>query len=193
MHAFLIVGNSDAVFLAQKLNAKVIEFPLQKIEDTRALTKFLRLSVNEKTIIQIKDIDSATNEAANAFLKNLEEPQENIYFALSTTNLHAVLPTIVSRCQVIRVKNNKEIKQDKNIQTFLDSTTKQRALMVDKIKERPKAIEFVEGLIFYSHQKNDFRNQEVFLKTLRNLKANGNVGLQLMAMVVGMDTASKKG
>ena len=42
-----------------------------------------------------------TVEAANAFLKVLEEPSPGVYFFLTTTNIHRILPTIVSRCQVV--------------------------------------------------------------------------------------------
>ena len=35
--------------------------------------------------------------AANSFLKTLEEPVENLYFILVTSDINALLPTIVSR------------------------------------------------------------------------------------------------
>ncbi len=38
---------------------------------------------------------------ANAFLKTLEEPQENCCFILLASSRHMVLPTIISRCQVL--------------------------------------------------------------------------------------------
>ena len=42
-------------------------------------------------------------EAANAFLKLLEEPSENLMFLLTTSNTEALLPTIISRCQHIQL------------------------------------------------------------------------------------------
>ena len=73
MHAFLLVNN-DPIEFAKKQHAKVIPFTLQKIEDVRELKKFVKFSLSEKTAILIENIDTATPEAANAFLKNLEEP-----------------------------------------------------------------------------------------------------------------------
>ena len=49
----------------------------------------------------IKDADKMTLQAANSFLKLLEEPPEYVVWILLTTNLASILPTIVSRCQVI--------------------------------------------------------------------------------------------
>ena len=40
-------------------------------------------------------------EAANALLKTLEEPPERTYLILTASSLNALLPTIISRCQVI--------------------------------------------------------------------------------------------
>ena len=40
-----------------------------------------------------------TTEAANAFLKVLEEPPEHVVFVMATTEPHKVPPTILSRCQ----------------------------------------------------------------------------------------------
>ena len=40
-------------------------------------------------------------EAANTFLKSLEEPPSHVHFILVSDELERVLPTIVSRCQVV--------------------------------------------------------------------------------------------
>ncbi len=40
-----------------------------------------------------------TPEASNALLKTLEEPPKGTYFLLTTTSIHGLLPTIISRCQ----------------------------------------------------------------------------------------------
>jgi DNA polymerase III subunit gamma/tau len=40
-----------------------------------------------------------TTEASNALLKTLEEPPEYAIFVLATTDVHKVLPTVISRCQ----------------------------------------------------------------------------------------------
>ena len=46
-------------------------------------------------------VETFREEAANAFLKSLEEPPEYVYFILVCSDLKALLPTIRSRCQKI--------------------------------------------------------------------------------------------
>jgi len=45
-----------------------------------------------------------TVSAANALLKTLEEPNPNNYILLLTSELEALLPTIISRCYVIDIR-----------------------------------------------------------------------------------------
>ena len=207
MHAFLIVGNNKEAIkikseqLAKKLSAKILEYPLIKIEDVRNLNNFLRLTVTEPTLIVSNNIEEAGIEALNAFLKNLEEPQENLYFALTTSSIQKVLPTIVSRCQVIRVTEVKRINNEKlkinseDSGKFLEMTTGQRFKEIDKIKDRGVALAFVSDIIDTHHcllheGNNDLvkiaNNLVVEIKTFNNLKSNGNVGLQLTNMVVNL-------
>lgn len=169
MHAFLLI-NTNPLEFAKKNKAKILSFVLQKIEDARELKKLVKFSFAEKTAIVIENIDTATTETANAFLKNLEEPNENLIYILTATNLNNVLPTIISRCEIVKVHSTQYIVQRKNIdyKTALN------------IKDRDEAIKFVEDLIFTD---DNFINKENYLRTLINLKANGNVSLQLTNML----------
>jgi DNA polymerase-3 subunit gamma/tau len=47
----------------------------------------------------IDEAHMLTTEALNALLKTLEEPPEYVMFILATTEIHKILPTILSRCQ----------------------------------------------------------------------------------------------
>lgn len=184
MHAFLVIGN-NASFLAKKLGATLLEFPINKIEDTRNLANLTRVSFTEKTLIVCRDIHTASNEALNSFLKNLEEPQPNIYYALTTTNISLVMPTIVSRCQVIKHANYKQPTDDnKQIEEFLNMSTGKKLQYLDKIKDRTVAIQFLLDLIYKLQKENKFNNMETILKTHSRLKANGNVNLQLANLAI---------
>lgn len=68
---------------------------------------------SDLTIIMLTDIEHMRKEAANAFLKLLEEPSEDLMFFLTTSHTEALLPTIISRCQHIQLSalKTKEIEQ----------------------------------------------------------------------------------
>ncbi len=54
-------------------------------------------------IFVLHNFDSLKQEGQNAFLKTLEEQSENSVFILTSKDEFAVLPTIASRCKIIRV------------------------------------------------------------------------------------------
>ena len=49
-------------------------------------------------------IENMTIEAVNSILKFLEEPKPNVYAFLTTNNENSILPTILSRCQIMHLK-----------------------------------------------------------------------------------------
>jgi len=206
MHAYLLIGQitdnlqQTTENLAKKLHAKIMEFPLVKIDDVRSLNNLIRLSFSEPTLIVCRDIHNAGEEALNAFLKNLEEPQENIYFALTAPSIRKVLPTIVSRCQIIKYVNKQisEYSDNGGVEDFMKLSTGEKLAYIDKIKDRQKAIEFAENMVNFLHSqlhsemvKYDVqaKNLESASKTLSRLKANGNVNLQLSNLVINLSNA----
>jgi len=52
----------------------------------------------------VTDADLFNDSSANAFLKTLEEPPDDVVIVLMTHSFDAVLPTIASRCQVVRFR-----------------------------------------------------------------------------------------
>lgn len=75
-----------------------------KIEDIRQLIGRVALRpFNARVQVAVLDgADRLTEEAANSLLKTLEEPSGYARFILTTSRLAFCLPTIVSRCQLIR-------------------------------------------------------------------------------------------
>jgi DNA polymerase-3 subunit delta' len=73
-----------------------------KIAQIRQLLNTLEFHPLEgrNKIFIIDPADSLNAEAANALLKGLEEPPENSFFILITVNVHELLLTVRSRCQV---------------------------------------------------------------------------------------------
>ncbi len=74
-----------------------------KIDMIRALKKTLSYPPYESKmrVVFLEDIHTMRPEAANSLLKVLEEPPENNLLILTAESSKAILPTIVSRCQVI--------------------------------------------------------------------------------------------
>jgi len=70
------------------------------------LTEFQKKAVESSghKVYIIADIEKMTNSAANSLLKFLEEPSEGTVIILLTSLFQQILPTIVSRCQVVSFK-----------------------------------------------------------------------------------------
>ncbi len=75
-----------------------------KIEAIRELQRRLSFKPYEgkKKLAIIDNAEDMTTEALNSFLKTLEEPPGETVIILITSNMHSLLPTVVSRCQVIK-------------------------------------------------------------------------------------------
>jgi len=57
-----------------------------------------------RLVFIIDQAERMNETAANSLLKTLEEPGASVYFILITEDLSAILPTIRSRCQVLKFK-----------------------------------------------------------------------------------------
>jgi DNA polymerase-3 subunit delta' len=77
-----------------------------KIAQVRDLTRQLTLSPLEGPwqIAILDQFELATAGAANALLKTLEEPPRNVVLVLLAQQGESLLPTIVSRCQIIALR-----------------------------------------------------------------------------------------
>jgi DNA polymerase III subunit delta' len=73
-----------------------------KIAQIRQLLTMLELQPLEgrNKVFIIDPAELLNAEAANALLKGLEEPPENSFFILITVNVHEMLMTVRSRCQI---------------------------------------------------------------------------------------------
>jgi DNA polymerase-3 subunit delta' len=77
-----------------------------KIGQIRALQRELSLSPHESQyrVALLCNFARATTSAANALLKTLEEPNEQVVIILTATDPSRLLPTIVSRCQMLTLR-----------------------------------------------------------------------------------------
>ena len=89
---------------------------IKKEEVGRIETQFEKTAFESKgkMIYIIHLVENMGIEAINSILKFLEEPGSEIYAFLTTNNENNVLPTIISRCQILRLKlvNRQEVIED---------------------------------------------------------------------------------
>ncbi|HET6497641.1 MAG TPA: DNA polymerase III subunit delta' [Coriobacteriia bacterium] len=76
------------------------------IEQVRDVIRDVHLAPIEagRKVFIVEAADSFNDSSANAFLKTLEEPPDDVTFVLLATTYDGVLPTIASRCQVVRFR-----------------------------------------------------------------------------------------
>ncbi len=158
--SFLIIGGSENQqqqkaygLLADKnintnSNPDLVEVYPDKsigIDEIRDIKSFLNKkswqSNSMKTVI-IYGGEQMTTPAQNAFLKTLEEPPPNSLIILAASAKNALLPTIISRCQIIRlaanIKSSQKVlnKSWKKWQSLINAKVDERLNLAGKIKEK---------------------------------------------------------
>lgn len=121
----------------------------------------------------LEDASVMTVEAQNAFLKTLEEPPEEALLILGAKSEVNLLPTIVSRCQIINLKPDlrgpeaatSEVDYG-TIEKLLAASIEERFEYIEKLKERE---EFLHSLVSFFRKrllKNPDLQTKDFLKEL---------------------------
>jgi len=94
----------DLFILEPKKHSPTAKEAVLKIDDIRELQKkliYLPYEGSTKVVI-IDNAEHMNHQAANSFLKTLEEPPTKTLIILIASNPYQLLPTILSRCQGIR-------------------------------------------------------------------------------------------
>ena len=139
--------------------------------------------ISGKKVYIITDATKLNASSSNSILKFLEEPKENIIAILLADNIHQLMDTIVSRCQMIPLVNNFN---NKNIENYLSvkvenidlifNTTINFVKQLEKLKENTL---LYTKKIFHNNivEKNDliasFEIMILYYKEALNIKLNG--------------------
>jgi DNA polymerase-3 subunit delta' len=93
-------GNHPDVRVIEASNGTI------KIDQIRAMQREVALSPHESRwrVYVIRQMERATTEAANCLLKTLEEPPDQVILMLTASDMDQLLPTIISRCQVLNLR-----------------------------------------------------------------------------------------
>lgn len=77
-----------------------------KVDHVRDIQRALNLSPYDARyrIGLVLNFENANPNAANALLKTLEEPPSKVILLLTAESAEALLPTIVSRCEILRLR-----------------------------------------------------------------------------------------
>ncbi len=75
---------------------------VEQVRDELVPDMWLAPADGSAKVYVIQHAEALGDASANAFLKTLEEPPPSVRIVLLTDDYEAVLPTIVSRCQVVR-------------------------------------------------------------------------------------------
>ena len=153
-----------------------------------------------KKIYWIKDIEKMTEQAANSLLKFLEEPEDDIIAILSCKNISVVLPTIISRCQQIKLvgkSENDEVETNEELTRLIAEYAKRyirkphlaNIYILEKIKTKEDIVEFFKHLSIQtttSYTDNNLHDvvniskvQEKILLALSDFNSNVNATLVL--------------
>ena len=78
-----------------------------KVEQIRSLQRSLALAAYQAhyRVAILLRFESATISAMNALLKTLEEPASRVVMILTAESAESLLPTIVSRCEILRLRS----------------------------------------------------------------------------------------
>lgn len=143
-------------------------------------------------IVVLENGAALTIEAQNALLKTLEElPQEAIliFGAASDANF---LPTILSRCQIIRLENRESHPASEftaDIEKLLSAGMEERFGYIEKLRNKE---EFLDALLLFFHQDLP-ENKEFLIKLLQTEEwAKHNVNIRAILEYLMLEMPPQK-
>ena len=94
------INNNPDIYIIKPDNGVIKKNQIDELQK-----KFFTKSfVSKKKVYIIYGADKMNEVSSNSLLKFIEEPAENIFAILVTENRFALLTTVLSRCQIIKLK-----------------------------------------------------------------------------------------
>ena len=93
---------------------------VENIRDLRERANYTPSEARYKVYI-IDEVHMLSSSASNALLKTLEEPPPHVIFILATTEVHKVIPTVLSRCQHFDFRRIAQVDIVGRLKTICDS------------------------------------------------------------------------
>lgn len=136
--SIFVVPEGEKVEIKNALLLAPEEKSVITIEQVREVLARLSVKQTSECFILVRPAETLGEEAANAMLKNLEEPGEKVHFVLVTDAPSRLLPTILSRAALYILKtsaNLTDIQVDEKIKAVA------KKLMVAKPADLPSLAE----------------------------------------------------
>ena len=197
--ALFVLPDELEINLPKALVVKPEEKTTITIEQMRELLAKTELKQTEDLFVMIRPAEKLGLEAANAFLKTLEEPGDKIHFVLVTSRPSMILPTILSRVRLyyMRINDDGVIHVDdktkevaKQLLVAKGADLVNLAEKISKKKEAPRAyaLSVVGAAVEMLYKSYYLTGKEIFLKKLPrflelydNLSRNGHIKLHIVA------------
>lgn len=134
------------------------------VEKTRELISIINRTSNQGgcKVAIIHEADRMRKEAANAFLKTLEEPPPDTFILLTTSRPYSLLATIRSRCLLVRLPKEKNLESDQDWETWKNdyqewilSLLDRENLKKDRVSPLFQAYGLAASLLALISQKSD--------------------------------------
>ena len=150
------------------------------IDQIRKINNFLSQKPfsHQSKIIIILEAQNLNTESQNALLKILEEPGKNNYIILATNKTKSILPTIISRCQTIKIVGARHASPSSQI-IITGNLIKDLALSEKLGKNKEDILPLLENQLYFYQQeliKNPNKKTsnliEKIIKAIQMINAN---------------------
>lgn len=202
--AIFVMPDSANLEIKNALILKPEEKSVITIDDVRDVTKNLLTKQTEDRFIIIRPAEKLGLDAANALLKNLEEPKDKVHFVLVTSKPSELLPTILSRAAIYFLRENTPVDSDILADKKLKDLAKRfivakpadlPALAEEVTKKKDGIREYALNVLTVTIEmlyKSYFKTQNpifvkklpAFLTAYENISKNGHIKLHLVADLI---------
>ena len=100
------------------------------VKQARELVQKTRTALKKNKVYIIYKASTMNEQAQNAFLKSLEEPNSSTFYILLVNNVHSLLPTVLSRSQILKITPLNNDASLKLIPDNIPANIKQQILFV---------------------------------------------------------------
>ena len=155
-----------------------------KIEQIRKLKEMTKYGPTEGSwqVVIINEANTMTNDAANSFLKLLEEPAPNVVFILISDRIGSLPKTILSRCQNIIFEEPSAAAPTEEVEELFGRINQDSFDYIDmsqSLAELKDPKEILQQFFTMFTQAKKIKEARAVLETLKGVERHANQKLAL--------------